>query len=337
MDRNNTVTVIITKALLTGLMVLLSVLPAAAQSMIPEDFDWSIYIQDWDQDWYGGSWGNSQPTYDDQQPFTYDWYGQSHEVYGWMPTPTPQYDPYGNSYGYSDYYSAPSYGGQTGGWDGYAQEQNGEDPEQWFYQLEENYYDDFSDWNGSTPVRESAYIEGFNGYAQTYNLDCEARSAIDLAAYFGINISHTDFLNRLPKSDDPNEGFVGNYTDLRGRIPPSSYGVYEEPVAALLRDYGLNAYGAYAYSENALKAQISSGNPVMVWVVGNTELGYPVSYTAASTGRTTAVVPYQHTVVVIGYDENGVLIQDGMMKYSRDWNTFLLSWGVLGNRAIYVK
>ena len=95
--------------------------------------------------------------------------------------------------------------------------------------------------------------------------------------------------------------------------------------------------GAYAYSEDALKAQISAGKPVMVWVVGNVELGYSVPYTAASTGRTTYVVPYQHTVVVIGYDANTVTVQDGGMKYSRDWNTFLLSWGALGNRAIYVK
>ena len=42
-------------------------------------------------------------------------------------------------------------------------------------------------------------------------------------------------------------------------------------------------------------------------------------------------------VVVTGYDENAVYIQDGALKYTRDWNTFLLSWGALGNRAIYVK
>ena len=339
MDRNNTVTVI-TKALVLGFLVLFSVLPAAAQSMIPEDFDWSVYIPEWEQDWNSGSWGNTQPQYYDQQPFTYDWYGQSYELYSPAPTPVPQYDPYQNSYGtgYGDYAPQTGYDGGSGEWGYGGQQPYDENGDQWFYQLEGDYYDEFGEWNGySTPIQDSAYIEGFTGYAQTYNLDCEARSAIDLAAFFGVNINHTDFLNRLPKSDDPNEGFVGNYTDLRGRIPPSSYGVYEEPVAALLRSYGLNAYGAYAYSENALKSQISSGRPVMVWVVGNTELGYPVSYTAASTGRTTAVVPYQHTVVVIGYDDNGVLIQDGQMKYSRDWNTFLLSWGVLGNRAIYVN
>ncbi len=313
--------------LLTVLTLLAAVIPAASQSMIPDDFDWSVYGT-WDNsDFY--NWGTgSQTDYSDtddyysddyysddyytdtsyaQDPIIYNWYGTTYEVY-----------PYSQSF-------SPQSGGSV------------QTPDQWFYQDLDGLYDEFSGWTGSGNIPESAYVSGFTGYAQSYNLDCEARSAIDLAAYFGVNIGHSDFLNRLPKSDDPNEGFVGNYSDPRGKIPPASYGVYEKPIAQLLQQYGLNAVGVYGYSENGLKSQIASGRPVMVWVVGNTELGYPVSYTASSTGNTTAVVPYQHTVVVIGYDSKGVIIQDGGMKYSRDWNTFLLSWGVLGNRAVYVN
>ena len=67
-----------------------------------------------------------------------------------------------------------------------------------------------------------AQIEGVYGYAQSFNLDCEARSAVDLAAYFGLNIGLMDFLDALPRSDDPEVGFVGRYTDPRGQIPPNS-------------------------------------------------------------------------------------------------------------------
>ena len=105
----------------------------------------------------------------------------------------------------------------------------------------------------------------------------------------------------------------------------------------MLRSYGLNAVGVYAYTEDALKAQIAAGKPVMVWVIGNVEIGYSTPYTPASNGRTTYVAPYQHTVVVTGYDADNVYFQDGALRYSRDWKTFLLSWGALGNRAIYVK
>ena len=312
----DTVTGKLLRACLLLAVFLMAVIPAASQSMVPDDFDWSIYSGWDDSDFY--SWGSGQD-YSYTQPtvpdYGYDPYAQYY---------TPQDD-------FSEWYSVPQYDysySQTGS------QQYGTD--EWFYQSMEQFFGDLSGWTGTGNLPESAYVSGFVGYAQSYTLDCEARSAVDLAAYFGVNIGHSDFLSRMPKSDDPNEGFVGNYYDPRGKIPPASYGVYEAPVARLLQQYGLNAVGVYGWSENMLKAQIAAGRPVMVWVVGNTELGHPVSYTASSTGRTTAVVPFQHTVVVIGYDSNGVTIQDGGMKYTRDWNTFLVSWGVLGNRAVYV-
>ena len=337
MKNTNIITI---KILLLGMLLLTMAGSAAAQSMIPDDFDWSIYLQDWDEAWFE-DWGfhplegGSAVEEDYTGPIYYDWYGNTYHIDDWYPTavPIPQYqteDPFTWEPSYPDYPEA-----ETSQDDSFwsSLDANGD---LWFYQTEDGiFYDEFSGWNGSAPA--SAFVSGFNGQAQSYNLDCEARSAIDLAAYFGVNISHSDFLNRMPKSDDPNVGFVGNYTDSRGKIPPSSYGVYQEPVAELLRQYGLPAVGAYAYTAEALKSQIANGHPVMVWVVGNTEIGYSVPYTAASTGRMTYVVPFQHTVVVIGYDSEGVTIQDGAMKYTRDWKTFNLSWGALGNRAIYVN
>ena len=329
MNNNNTATVtgkalrVLVPAIL---LILAAVLPAGAQSMIPDNFDWSIYRQDWDDAWYTG-WETVPeqqyfPEYEEQQPFSYDWYGQTVTMDPWDTPTTNWYDSSAGTQGTADQ------------WNDYSWSNPDYSSDLWFYQ-EDGFYDDFNDWAGSVPA--SAYVSGFIGRQQSYTLDCEARSAVDLALYFGVNIAHYDFLNKLPKSDDPNVGFVGNYNDPRGKIPPSSYGVYQEPVAELLRSYGLNAVGAYAFSDEALKVQISAGRPVMVWVVGNTEIGYSVPYTPASTGKTTYVVPYQHTVVVIGYDAAGVRIQDGAMIYTRDWNTFNLSWGALGNRAIYVN
>lgn len=333
MISNNTT--VITKSLklaVLAALLLAAVIPAAGQSMIPDDFDWSVYLQDWNDSWYD-TWGSTPQDYSYnygyQEPITYDWYGQTVEIDPWDSAPAPQTDPYS--------YSAPNTTTQTQEniWNNESfVQQIVNDSDIWFYQ-EDGFYDDFEDWAGSVPT--SAYVNNFVGHAQSYTLDCETRSAVDLAGYFGVNIAHYEFLNRLPKSDDPNEGFVGNVNDPRGKIPPSSYGVYQEPVAALLRSYGLNAVGVYGFTENALKVQLSYGRPVMVWVVGNTEVGYSVPYTPASTGKTTLVVPYQHTVVVIGYDANNVMIQDGAQVYTRTWPTFMLSWGALGNRAIYVN
>lgn len=183
---------------------------------------------------------------------------------------------------------------------------------------------------------EEAYITGVVGYAQLYTLDCEARSAVDLAAYFGISIDEIDFLNRLPRSDDPEEGFVGNYWDARGQIPPASYGVHAGPVAALLREYGLNAVDARGLSWDTIRSEIASGRPVMVWVINNTLPGWPVSYTA-SNGRTTTVAHYQHTVLVTGYNSEYVTILDGDTVYWRTIDQFLNSWSVLGYMAVLIQ
>lgn len=229
----------------------------------------------------------------------------------------------------------------------FSQLPNPEDYKGWFWYPEDeqvnqgasgiSYMGQFGDlssvWSAGMELPAVAWIDGFTGYAQTYNLDCETRSAVDLASFFGFKIDAQEFLTTLPRSDDPNEGFVGNYWDKRGQIPPNSYGVYQEPIAAQLRNYGFPAVGYKNMSWDQIRYEIANGRPVMVWVVGATETGTALPYTPAN-GKTTYVVPFQHTVVVIGYDASSVTVQDGGIRYQRDLNTFLASWAVLDNRGI---
>ena len=58
---------------------------------------------------------------------------------------------------------------------------------------------------------------------------------MDWAAYFGVAISEDHFQSLLPSSDDPDVGFVGNPDGAEGQLPPQSYGVHADPVAAVLR------------------------------------------------------------------------------------------------------
>jgi len=183
---------------------------------------------------------------------------------------------------------------------------------------------------------QAAQIEGMVGYFQYSSLDCEARSAVDFAAFLGFVINEMDFLALLPKSDDPEQGFVGNYWDAPGQIPPDSYGVHAYPVAALLRNYGVNAFDIKGMAYEDLQREIASGRPVIVWVVGNTIGGVPLSYTA-SNGNTTTVARFEHTVIVIGYQPSYLTILDGGMIYYRSVDTFFNSWGTLGNMAIVFR
>jgi uncharacterized protein YvpB len=171
------------------------------------------------------------------------------------------------------------------------------------------------------------------GHKQTKPLSCEARSAVDWAAYFGLVIDEIEFLQRLPVSDNPETGFVGEPEGEWGQMPPAAYGVHAEPVAALLRAYGVNAQAQRGLTWSDLQAEILAGRPVIVWVTGHVSPGTPENYTAAD-GQTVTVARFEHTVMVSGYTENYAIILDGASTYPRSIDTFLNSWGVLGNMGI---
>jgi uncharacterized protein YvpB len=160
---------------------------------------------------------------------------------------------------------------------------------------------------------------------------------VDWAAYFGVAISEDHFQSLLPSSDDPDVGFVGNPDGAEGQLPPQSYGVHADPVAAVLRQLGLNAAAVHGYSYAALQQQIAAGHLVIVWVYGNVWYGVPsVSYTA-SDRHSTNVVSFEHTVIVTGYDENNVTVLDDGLFYTRSIPQFLSSWSTLKNMGIILQ
>ncbi|MCL5428728.1 MAG: LysM peptidoglycan-binding domain-containing protein [Chloroflexi bacterium] len=184
-------------------------------------------------------------------------------------------------------------------------------------------------------IPNQAYISGVVGHAQQYTLSCESRSAADWAAYWGVNIDETEFLNRLPRSDNPNEGFVGSPNDPWGNIPPASYGVHADPIAALLRDYGLDAHAGLGLSWDEVRTEVAAGRPVIVWVIGSIWAGTAKEYETED-GQTVTVANNEHTMIVIGYDESRVHLVDALTGYTvtHSLENFLNSWSVLGNMAV---
>jgi len=178
-----------------------------------------------------------------------------------------------------------------------------------------------------------ASIKDIRGRWPAYNLNCESRSAVDWAAYFGVIIDEVDFFNSLPVSDDPDMGFVGSVHEPWGQTPPNGYGVHAEPVAELLQEYGLDAHSVRWMTWDNIRAEISQGKPVIVWVVGRVGRGTPIAYTSLM-GNETIVARFEHTVIVTGYTKTEVTVLDGYWVYNRPIQDFLVSWEVLGNMAV---
>lgn len=181
----------------------------------------------------------------------------------------------------------------------------------------------------------SAYISGVIGHAQSNVLSCESRSAVDLMQFWGFYVSETTFFNSLPSSDNPNRGFVGRVNGAWGNIPPNSYGVHAEPIAQNLRFYGLDALAYYGFTFEKLQQEIAAGRPVIVWVIGDIWAGTAINYTS-SDGETNVVARYEHSMILIGYDQNYVYLVNASngATETHSISNFIGSWAVLGNQAI---
>jgi uncharacterized protein YvpB len=172
-------------------------------------------------------------------------------------------------------------------------------------------------------------------------LDCESRSAVDWARFFGFYINEYEFFNGLPPSDNPDQGFVGNVWGTWGQIPPAAYGVHAEPIAKRLRQYGLTQADAQQYlTWNHLKAEIAAGRPVIVWILGSGYSGYeyvvpgiPIYYQSID-GHISTVARFEHTVILTGYDQDSVTYLNGANIYQKSLEEFLQSWSALGNMAV---
>lgn len=193
---------------------------------------------------------------------------------------------------------------------------------------------------GATPVPTDEnglpvahYVYGLWGHKQYFKLGCEAAATIAWANYFGVAINEFEFQYKLPISDNPEEGFVGNVNSKWGQTPPFAYGVHAKPVAQLLHDYGVNATAVKNFPLQKLKQQIAADRPVVVWVIGNMVGGIPAEYTAKD-GQKVIVAAYEHAVVVTGYNEKNIRYLNNDKFFDVPTDVFSNSWKVLGNMAL---
>jgi uncharacterized protein YvpB len=175
------------------------------------------------------------------------------------------------------------------------------------------------------------------GQPQSRNLSCESRSVADLASYWDVAVDELQFLTALGRSDNPHKGFVGDVDQPPGSLPPYGYGVYAEPVAATLRDYGLDAHPVYNLGLDGIRAELLAGRPVMVWATYRMEPHEPLEW-VSSDGRVSTVVPFMHTFLVTGFDPGRVFVLDAydtsVQYYSAD--VFLQVWNYFDQMAVVV-
>ncbi len=183
---------------------------------------------------------------------------------------------------------------------------------------------------------ESHFIWNILGHRQFFPIGCEASTADDWAKYFGVEVNEFAFQVRLPISDNPDLGFVGDVNGPWGQVPPYAYGVHAGPVAQVLNEYyDLKAVGVKGFTTQELKEQIAAEKPVITWVVANCTWSEPYEYTDKA-GNKVITAPYEHVVIVTGYDEDSIRYMNNGKFYDIPTEYFERTWSVLGNMAVYL-
>ena len=192
----------------------------------------------------------------------------------------------------------------------------------------------------------SYFIQNFPTINQypNYPTGCESVALTLLLRFHGVSVSVDDVISRLKKEPlpyyegnvlyggSPYVGFVGN------PYVSKSYGVYEQPIAEVASSYKGNVISKSGVPFSEVLSLISQGKPVMVW----TSMGLAVPYISASwvykpTGETIRWKAQEHAVVIIGYNDNSVIISDpiqGMIKY-QSRTVFESRYQYYGSRVVY--
>jgi len=173
------------------------------------------------------------------------------------------------------------------------------------------------------------------GAPQRRSLSCESRSSCDLLGWSDRRVSEDVFQAGLPRSDNPDRGFVGDVDGPGGNLPPAGYGVHAMPVADRLEAHGLEARAVRGVDRAWLEATLATGRPVIVWATAHLDAPEPARRVDAG-GVAFVCVPGEHTFLAVGYEPGAVLLLDPATASVRrvPWARFDSSWATLGRMAL---
>jgi len=165
--------------------------------------------------------------------------------------------------------------------------------------------------------------------AQEHSLTCEAATARMAAVYLGKPVTEAWIQAQLGADDNPHKGFRGDMdAEFGGMV---NYGVYAEPLARALQSLGLTAEVRYGTSYADLRAALDRGQPVIVWL---SQFAAPGYYEQPGGYR---LVPGEHSYVVVGYDANGLVVNDPLNGGRQFRIRAIPHWELYDNMALFVS
>ncbi len=185
-------------------------------------------------------------------------------------------------------------------------------------------------------------VPTINQYPNYYT-GCESVALTILLRYYNINISPNQVIDSLKKTGLPysdNGVMYGGNPELEfiGNPYGNGYGVFEHPIADVANKYKSGIHIEKDFPLSRVFELVKNGHPVQVWSSMYLALPYvSTSWIYKPTGEKINWHANEHAVVVVGYNNNNVIISDpigGAIKY-QSRSVFESRYNYYGRRALY--
>ena len=154
-------------------------------------------------------------------------------------------------------------------------------------------------------------------------------------------LTEAQIVAAMPHSENPFEGIRGqtNYRLLGGL---THYGTYAQGLQKGLAALGRSSIAFYGQSYEDFKTtileQLRAGKPVIWWTTWREMYQRPVKV-KLSVGDAVTLVPYEHTVVIVAANEQGVTYNDpydGSVRFTT-WKNHQRASSYFNNMALVVQ
>lgn len=170
---------------------------------------------------------------------------------------------------------------------------------------------------------------------------CEVTSLAMMLNYHGIQVTKNELAQKLPNvpltysnglRGNPNDGFVGDMANGPG------LSVYHGPIAQLAGQYSDKVEDLSGKDVTEIYRKVGNGLPV--WIITTTHLTPVNNFQTWNTKHGKISVTFSvHSVVVTGYDEKYVYVNDpyGTKNRKVDRTNFEKAWKQMGSQAVVVN
>lgn len=177
-----------------------------------------------------------------------------------------------------------------------------------------------------------------------YPTGCESIALKILLEYNGIYTSGDEIIDRLKKGQLPykiEDEMYGGNPEIEFIGDPRndySYGVYNTPIAEVASTFKGNVQNREGMELEEILNLINENRPVMVWTtINNLPSRISSIWIYRPTGEKIYWKENEHAVVIIGYNDEQVIVSDPytgrITRYNRQ--TFKENYNYMGKRAVY--